>query len=94
MSGIPGIEIYGPKSIKERGGIISFNLDNIHPHDVASVLDKEGIAIRAGHMCAMPLVKQILKKDAVCRASFYIYNTKDDVDALVRGLKKVRQVFR
>ena len=94
MSGIPGIEIYGPKSIKERGGIISFNLDNIHPHDVASVLDKEGIAIRAGHMCAMPLVKQILKKDAVCRASFYIYNTKDDIDALVRGLKKVRQVFR
>jgi len=88
MSGIPGIEIYGPKSIKERGGIISFNLDNIHPHDVASVLDKEGIAIRAGHHCTMPLHKK-LGVAATARASFGIYTTKEELDVFFNALRDV-----
>ena len=94
LSKIKDIEIYGPKNIKEHGPVVSFNIQGIHPHDAAAVLDKEGIAVRAGHMCVMPLVKQVLKKDAVCRASFYIYNTKEDINSLVKGLKKVQEKFK
>src|SRR3989344_3599393 len=86
---VPGIEIYGPS---ERGSLISFNLKGIHAHDVASILDHEGIAIRGGHHCAMPLTK-ILGIEASCRASFYFYNNRDEVDRLVDGLKKVVKVF-
>ena len=74
-------------------GVLSFNLENIHPHDVASILDEENIAIRAGHHCCMPLMKK-LGISGTCRASFSIYNTKEDVDKLIEGLKKVQGVFK
>ncbi|HLC58062.1 MAG TPA: SufS family cysteine desulfurase [Candidatus Nanoarchaeia archaeon] len=94
LSKVPGMEIYGPKSAKSRAGLVSFNIKGIHPHDLASMLDKAGVAIRAGHMCVMPLVKQILKQDAVCRASFHVYNTKKDIDVLVASLKTSSEILR
>ena len=92
LSKIKNIEIYGPKNANERTGLISFNLQRIHPHDLASLLDNYGIAIRAGHHCTMPLHKK-LNIAASARASFYIYNTKDDVDNLVKALLEVKRVF-
>ncbi|WP_017472369.1 cysteine desulfurase [Amphibacillus jilinensis] len=86
---IDGIDIYGPK---KRAGLITFNLTDVHPHDTATVLDSEGIAVRAGHHCAQPLMKW-LKVTATARASFYIYNTEDDVDRFVTGLKKAKEFF-
>ncbi len=88
---VPGIEIYGP-SASQRGGVVSFNLPGIHPHDVAQVLDRFGIAIRAGHHCTMPLHER-LDLGATARASFQVYNTRDDIDALVAGLGEVRKLF-
>ena len=85
------IRLYGPKN---RSSLISFNLSNIHAHDVASILDSEGIAIRAGHMCAMPLVREILKEPALCRASLSFYNTKEEIDKFILSLNKVRLVFK
>lgn len=85
------IEILGPKG-KDRAGILSFSLEDFHPHDVAQLLDEEQIAVRAGHHCAMPLHKR-LRKSASVRASFYVYNDKSDVDRLVEGLKKVRRIL-
>ncbi|MBM7541458.1 cysteine desulfurase [Amphibacillus cookii] len=86
---IDGIDIYGPK---KRAGLITFNLTDVHPHDTATVLDSEGIAVRAGHHCAQPLMKW-LNVTATARASFYIYNTEDDVDRFVNGLKKAKEFF-
>ena len=86
--------IYGLRNAQERSGVISFNLRGIHPHDVSSILDKEGVAIRGGHMCAMPLVTKRLNADSVCRVSFYFYNTIEEVDKLVNGLKRVKEVFK
>ena len=77
---------------KQRGGIISFTLKNIHPHDLASVLDSENICVRAGHHCCQPLMKT-LKITATARISFHIYNTKSDIDALYAAIKKAQQVF-
>jgi cysteine desulfurase / selenocysteine lyase len=93
LSRIKDIEIYGPKDAEQRGGVISFNIRGAHPHDVAQILDSEGIAIRSGHACAMPLMQR-LGVESVCRASFYIYNTKEDVDALTKGLEKVKEVLK
>ncbi|HKZ50028.1 MAG TPA: cysteine desulfurase [Candidatus Nanoarchaeia archaeon] len=90
---IPQLEIYGPTDVEIRGSVVSFNVKGIHPHDVAQILDSEGIAIRSGHACAMPLMNK-LGVESVCRASFYIYNTKEDVDALVKGLLKVKAVMK
>jgi len=90
---IKGIRIYGPKDINVRGGVISFNLGDIHPHDLASILDDEGIAIRAGHHCAQPLMER-LGVNGTARASFYIYNTEGEVDSLVNSLEKARKVFK
>ncbi|MBC8589620.1 cysteine desulfurase [Wansuia hejianensis] len=84
------INIQGPKDLEKRGGIISFTIDNIHPHDVASILDSYGVAIRAGHHCAQPLMRY-LNVPATSRASFYFYNTKEDVDQLIAGIKNVRK---
>ncbi|MBM4167345.1 MAG: cysteine desulfurase [Ignavibacteria bacterium] len=84
------IEIYGPK--EERGGVVSFNIADVHAHDVSTILDEDGICVRAGHNCTQPLVRW-LGVPAVARASFYIYNTKEDLDALVASLKKVKEVF-
>lgn len=86
------VTIYGPLEIEERGALITFNLNDIHPHDVASILDSEGIAIRAGHHCCQPLMKY-LGIYASCRVSFSIYNTVKDIDAFIKGIKKVREVF-
>jgi cysteine desulfurase/selenocysteine lyase len=88
---VPGIEIYGP-SAEHRGGVVSFNLPGIHPHDVAQVLDRYGIAVRAGHHCTMPLHER-LDLAATVRASFGVYTTKSDLDALAAGLREVVQLF-
>lgn len=92
FSRLGGVEIYGPKNADKRGCVISFNVKGVHPHDVASLLDREGVAIRSGHACAQPLMKR-LGVGAVARASGYLYNGKSDFDALVEGLKKVKRVF-
>ncbi|WP_440898169.1 cysteine desulfurase [Amphibacillus sp. Q70] len=86
---IDGIEIYGPA---ERAGLITFNLTDVHPHDTATVLDAGGIAVRAGHHCAQPLMKW-LGVTATARASFYLYNTKQDADRFVAGLQKTKEFF-
>jgi len=93
MKRIPGLVIYGPQNPRDRVGVISFTVEGAHPHDLATLLDEEGIAIRAGHHCAMPLHREALKIEASVRASFYIYNTKQEVDKLVRALAKVRRIL-
>jgi cysteine desulfurase/selenocysteine lyase len=92
LSEIPGIKILGPRDLERRGGVVSFHFDVAHPHDVAQVLDQEGIAVRAGHHCAQPLHRR-LGISASTRASLYLYNNEDDVDALVRGLHVVHRMF-
>ena len=86
------IKIYGPKNTVDRGGIISFTFDKFHPHDVAQILADDGICVRAGHHCAMPLHRR-LKVTGTIRASFYLYNDESDVEKLVEGLKKVRKIL-
>lgn len=86
------IEILGPRDPELRGGLIAFDLGDIHPHDLGTLLDREGIALRAGHHCVMPMHRK-LGLAASARASFYVYNTQDDVDALVSGLKKAIDYF-
>lgn len=90
---IPGVELYGPRNPKERGGVISFNIKGVHSHDVAQILDQDGICIRSGHHCAMPL-HQKLGIESSARASFYIYNDERDVDKLIEGIKKVKKIFK
>lgn len=92
MSKVEGLTIFGPKDSAQRAGLVTFNLDDVHPHDVATVLDAEGIAIRAGHHCAQPLMKW-LKASATARASFYLYNTEEDIDKLTQGLVKTKEYF-
>ncbi len=89
---VSGLTIYGPENVEERGGAIAFDVAGAHPHDVAQVLDQEGIAVRAGHHCAQPLHRR-LGLSASTRASIYLYNTPGDIDALVRGLEVVRRLF-
>ncbi|MCG6169049.1 cysteine desulfurase [Leptospira sp. FAT2] len=87
-----GLELYGTRDLSKRGGVISFNFPGVHPHDVGTILDEEGIAIRVGHHCAQPFMafKNI---PGTCRASLYLYNTKDDIDRLIEGLIKVKEIF-
>lgn len=92
LSRIEGMTIYGPKDPGLRAGVVTFNIDEVHPHDVATVLDAEGIAVRAGHHCAQPLMKW-LKASATARASFYLYNTEEEIDKLVEGLIKTKEYF-
>ena len=92
LSEIKGLNIIGP-SAQQKGGVAAFTLKGIHPHDIAELVDKDGIAVRAGHHCAMPLHHK-LKVPATARASFYLYNTTDEVDLLVKSLHKVKKVFR
>lgn len=92
MQEIEGIELYGPLDPTRRAGLITFNLQEVHPHDLATVLDMNGIAIRAGHHCAQPLMKW-LEQSATARASFYLYNTKEDIDQFVEGLKMAKEYF-
>jgi cysteine desulfurase / selenocysteine lyase len=89
LSEVGGITVYGPKT---RAGLVTFNCDDVHPHDVATVLDTEGIAVRAGHHCAQPLMKW-LDVSATARASFYLYNTEEEIDAFVKALIKTKEYF-
>ncbi|MEK4387000.1 cysteine desulfurase [Solibacillus sp. FSL W7-1464] len=89
---IDGLQIFGPRDPMKRCGLVTFNLDDVHPHDVATVLDMSGIAVRAGHHCAQPLMKW-LQVTATARASFYMYNDEEDVDRLVAGLRSAKEYF-
>jgi cysteine desulfurase/selenocysteine lyase len=92
LSQVPDLTIYGPTDVTKRGGAVSFELGDIHPHDIATILDQDGIAVRAGHHCAKPLMKY-LNVPATARASFYLYNVEEEVDALVTSLHKARKIF-
>ncbi|HEL1942118.1 TPA: cysteine desulfurase [Streptococcus suis] len=92
LQAIPGLTIYGSQDLSKRTGVIAFNLDDLHPHDVATALDYEGVAVRAGHHCAQPLLRY-LQVPATVRASFYIYNTKVDCDKLVEAIIKTKEFF-
>ncbi|WP_099777032.1 cysteine desulfurase [Streptococcus suis] len=92
LQAIPGLTIYGSQDLSKRTGVIAFNLDDLHPHDVATALDYEGVAVRAGHHCAQPLLRY-LQVPATVRASFYIYNTKADCDKLVEAIIKTKEFF-
>lgn len=87
---IPYVEIYGPLDTTNRGGIISFNIKDVHPHDVATILDSYGVAIRAGHHCAQPFMKY-MNLNSTCRISFYFYNTREEVDIFIEAIKSVRK---
>jgi cysteine desulfurase/selenocysteine lyase len=92
LAQIPDLTVFGPKDLQERSGVIAFALGDAHPHDIATILDSEGVAIRAGHHCAQ-LVMKHLGVSATARASFSLYNTTDDVDRLVAGLRVVQEIF-
>jgi cysteine desulfurase/selenocysteine lyase len=92
LSEIPGLHILGP-GVDQRGGVVSFWMDGIHPHDIAQVLDSEGICVRAGHHCAKPAHRK-LGIGASARASFYVYTIREEIDALCRALWKTRELFR
>ena len=92
LQAIGGVTIYGPQDPEHHTGVIAFNLDGIHPHDVATALDMEGVAVRAGHHCAQPLMNY-LDVPATARASFYFYNTKADADRLVQAIQATKEFF-
>ncbi len=92
LAEVPGLTVFGPRQLDHRGGVLAFAMDVVHPHDVAQVLDQEGIAVRAGHHCTQPLHRR-LGVAATTRASLYLYNTESDIDALIRGLHIVRRMF-
>ncbi len=93
LSEIPGVSIVGPTDLLDRGGVVSFTIDGVHPHDVGQVLDQHGIAVRTGHHCAWPLMRK-LGVVGTTRASFYLYNTSEDVESLVDGVKSVQSYFK
>jgi cysteine desulfurase/selenocysteine lyase len=88
---VPGVKVFGPGA-QYKGGVVSFTFDGVHPHDVAQILDQDGVAVRAGHHCAQPLHEKF-GITATSRASFYLYNTKDEVDKLIEGIYKVKEIF-
>ena len=92
LDDLGGISVYGPTDLQERSGVISFTMGDAHPHDISTILDSKGIAIRAGHHCAQ-LVMQHFGISATARASFYLYNSTDDVDRLIEGLVSVQEIF-
>jgi len=92
LGGMKGVRLFGPKDVERRGGVVSFDLEGIHPHDVASILDVEGICVRSGQHCAQPLMER-LDVPATSRASFYVYTTAEEIDRLAAGILKVQQVF-
>ncbi|MCP1640015.1 cysteine desulfurase [Streptococcus gallinaceus] len=92
LQAIEGLTVYGPQSATEHAGVLAFNIDGLHPHDLATALDYEGVAVRAGHHCAQPLINH-LGISSAARASFYIYNTKEDCDKLVEAILKAKEFF-
>ena len=92
LAAVPGLRIQGPLEAADRGALVSFTLDGVHPHDVAEILGARGVCIRAGHHCAQPLMKRY-GVGATSRASFAVHNSREDVDALVAGLDRVMEVF-
>ncbi|OJG39802.1 cysteine desulfurase [Enterococcus dispar] len=93
LKAIEGVTVYGPQDPKDHTGVIAFNIEGLHPHDVATALDMEGVAVRAGHHCAQPLLKY-LNVPATARASFYFYNTKKDADRLIDAIHKTKEFFQ
>lgn len=93
LSKIKNVKIYGPVEKSKHSGIVSFSIKGVHPHDIATIFDKEGIAIRAGHHCAMPLVNNVLNEPALARMSFYLYNDENDIDAAIEAIKLCKQTF-
>ena len=93
LSEIPGVEVYGPKTLDDRVGVVSFNIEGIHPHDVATIFDREGVCVRAGHHCNQLLMTR-LGVAATTRASFYLYNTTDECDALLGAIDRAKKVFK
>jgi cysteine desulfurase/selenocysteine lyase len=93
ITGVKGVTVYGPSNSNHRGGIVSFNIGDIHPHDLATIMNDHGIAIRSGHHCAQVLMER-LNVVATSRTSFYIYNTKEEVDILINALEEARRLFR
>ncbi|MFP3278361.1 MAG: cysteine desulfurase [Candidatus Micrarchaeota archaeon] len=95
ISEIKNVDIfgYGYENIEKRAAVISFSIKGVHPHDIAQIFDKEGIAIRAGHHCAMPLVKRLVSNGSVARMSFYLYNTKEEIDKAIDAIIKVKKIF-
>ena len=89
---VEGVTLYGPRDLSRRGAAVAFNLDGLHPHDVGTVLDAEGVAVRAGHHCAKPLMRR-LGVSATVRASSYLYNTRDEIDRLIEALEVVKAFF-
>ncbi|MGC8767621.1 MAG: aminotransferase class V-fold PLP-dependent enzyme [Brevinematia bacterium] len=94
LSSIKGIIMYGPNHTKNRVGVFSFKLEGVHPHDIAYILDREGVAIRSGHHCAQPYLNRIGAEDGTARISTYIYNTKADIDKAAEAIEKVKLVFK
>ena len=92
LGDVPGVSIQGPKDLDDRGGVVSLTMDGVHAHDLATILDEEGVAVRAGHHCAKPLMRR-LGVTASTRASFYVYNEEPDIDALVAGLRRAGEIF-
>ena len=90
---VAGVRIYGPRDLAQRSGVVSFTVEGIHPHDLSTVLDQDGVCIRAGHHCAQPLLRR-LNVPATARASVYVYNDPADIDALVKGVERAKQMFR
>ena len=92
LGAIPGVQLHGPRDPEQRSGVVSFTVEGIHPHDLASILDGAGVCVRAGHHCAQPLMRRLCVP-ATARASFYVYSDAADVDALVRGVERAREMF-
>jgi len=93
LGAIEGVTLYGPSDLEVRSGVISFTLDGVHPHDIGTVLDREGIAVRTGHHCAQPVMDRF-GLPATARASFGLYNTREEVDVLAAGIRTVLRMFR
>ena len=93
ISGVKGVTLYGPRNVADRGGVVSFNIGDIHPHDLATIMNDHGVAIRSGHHCAQVLMER-LDVAATSRASFYIYNTKQEIDTFIGALDEARRLFK
>jgi cysteine desulfurase / selenocysteine lyase len=92
LGSVPGITLYGPHALERRGGVASFSIEDLHPHDLGQIVDYEGVAIRVGQHCCQPAMES-LKVGGTARASFYVYNTPDEVDTLVRALLRAKEMF-